>query len=465
MADPFSNNPVLPGAALQPVDVRAYQSGISPAIAALEDAVQKGVLDYNTLADQLELTPKLRRMKATQAVEATRASQARMDAGLPGLEAQNAASNINENLDIAPSRTAARIMGNRASASQSGLANVQIAGAAPGAELEAGEMQRDPTGMLTTTRKMWSQYSFGQQVPRDAEGHIDYDKMRQHIQESFMPGSTSENSPHANEGVNAFRTMMLSQMWASDYGKQVAAMAKEKNREDLMYDDNHQLRSPYTAGPMIGQSEVKPKLSSEQVVNAAGKIPQQEASLDMIKEARTLVNKDGVVGQGIRGGANVINQKANSVMAALGNKKAIQTDNDRTRLSQALGAGILDSIRSLSGSGAGRVLGKEFEVMQKQTVPALDAGQEVWNKWLNEREGLIKRAIEINKQEAVAKLPDPNAGVMSAVSGGADAASAAPPADAGSPPKASPGDATWKALKKGDRYVLPDGRPAIKLVD
>jgi len=462
--DAFSNRPGLPTVNLAPTDIRpAYQDGISPAIAALENAVQSGVMDYNTLADQLQLTPKIRNLKAQLADENMRASRARVGAGLPELQAKNEASNINENLQISPSRQAAAILGNRASGSKSALENVQVAGVAPGAELEAGEMQRDPTGMLTTTRKMWSQYSFGQQVPRGADGQIDYDKMRQQIQESFMPGSTADSSPHANEGVNAFRTMMLSQMWASDYGKQVAAMAKEKNREDLMYDAQGRLQSPYVAGPQIGKSEIKPKLTSEQVVNAASKIPQEDASLNMIGEARKLVAKEGVVGQQIFGGANVVNRAANDVLAAFGNKKAVDKDNDRTRLEQTLGAGILDSIRSLSGTGAGRVLGKEFEVMQKQTVPALDAGKEVWDKWLNEREDLIKRAAAINKQIAAGQLPDGSASPAPAAA--APGAASAPPDQSAGLVKASPGDPTWAKLKKGDRYVLPDGRPAVKLSD
>lgn len=454
MADPFSNQPVLPGTNLQPVDIRPYQAGVSPAIAALEDALQKGVLDYNTLADQLELTPKIRRMKAAQATEATRASQARMDENVPALQAQNEASNINSNLQINPSRTGAAIMGNRAAASQAGLANVQVAGAAPGAELEAGEMQRDPTGMLSTTRKMWSQYSFGQQVPRSADGQIDYDKMRSQIQESFMPGSTADKSPHADEGVNAFRTMMLSQMWSSDYGKQVAAMAKEKNQESLMYDDKGRLQSPYVAGPQIGKSEIKPKLTSDQVVNAASKLPSEDASLSLIKEAKQLIAKPGVVGQEHVGGASTINQYTTEFLSGFGNKKAVEKDNDRTRLEQTLGNGILDSIRSLSGTGAGRVLGKEFEVMQKQTVPALNAGQEVWAKWLTEREDLIKRAQGINQQLAAGKLP------AAAPAAAVAAPAAQNDANAGLPKVMSQVD--YEGLKPGTKYVDSAGNVATK---
>jgi hypothetical protein len=107
------------------------------------------------------------------------------------------------------------------------------------------------------------------------------------------------------------------------------------------------------------------------------------------------------------------------------------------------------------------VLGSEFQTMKEDTVPELSATPEYWHQWLNKRYDLINRATAINQQLAQGKNPDPSlsqpesgvpTGLPQQLPGGA-------------PPKAMPGDAVWKKLPKGSSYVLPDGRPAVKLSD
>jgi hypothetical protein len=464
MPGPFDNGQTVAAPNLEQPIISAYQQGVSPAIAALQDAFEKGLLTSEQIKDLSTVTPKARRAKMASLDLSAQQSQAQMANNLPQLQAQSQAADINAGLQVLPSRTSAAIAQNTAAGSQASLQGIQIGAATPSAQLEAGEMQRDPTGVLTATRKLYSQYAplTGQAIPRAPDGQIDYDKMQKQLQEAYFPGSTADGSPHADVGLQGMHNMLMSQLWSGEYGKQVSAMAKEKNQESLMYDANGRLQSPYVAGPLIGKAEVKPKLTSEQVVNAASKLPSEDASLGLINEARGLVSKDGVVGQQISGGANIVNQKWTGVKAAMGYKEAIQKDNDRTRLEQTLGAGILDSIRSLSGTGAGRVLEKEFEVMQKQTVPALDAGREVWNKWLNEREDLIHRAQVINQQIAAGKLPgapSPNDFLSNQVSH----ATAPAPQNNGnaSLPKVMT-QADYDALKPGMKYVDSAGNVATK---
>jgi hypothetical protein len=465
MGAALDNTPVLAQQTLQQPDIQPMQQGVTQATQALNDAVNQGIITFDDLAKEGFVRPRQNRAAGQLADEATLQSQARQSL-IPDQTALNQAK-INSGLQILPSTTQSIIAGNDASTAQSQLGQTQAQAQQPSAELLKEEMQQDPTGQLSAMRQLFQTATRGTvPIPRKpGTNSIDYDAMKQAVYHAWYPNAPMPQNPgdlpsHAQDMIDSVVNEMMWQDPSAQYWKK---MAEDKNQGQLLFDPKtHKMRTPWEAREDIAEAPYLPKPSFDDAANAAKSIPEAQSFANDLATASQLVDKPGVVGPEYydEAGLPIIAK----IKAGIGNATARQLVTDRANLQQVIGNGVLNQIRSLSGSGAGRVLGSEFNTMKEDTVPELSATPEYWHQWLNKRYDLINRSLQINQQIAAGKNPDPNLSVFGA--GAPQPGTGAPQQlPGGKPLSATPGDVTWKSLKKGDRYTLPDGRPAIKLSD
>jgi hypothetical protein len=422
MPGPFDNSPVISPNALaagspQPA---IYQAQLTPALAALEDAWRQGIIKIDDM-QKAGIAPKIYAAKGAEADLARQ--QAVADQGLVQPRAGLARAKIGADLQVLPSSTAAGIAQNDA----------VVQTAKPIADLTVAKANAGVAEMPSATTAA--------------------------IAQNQATATTAPSQAAATKAESDFTTKLYtdpdyqkllfqSKMFSTPAWQAAKEAADKTGRYDVLAKGMHEGKDAATVLNDISTQPMRP--TREEALAGANNLPALQSGLGLIQKAREVVKTPGIVGEGL-GEANIISQYGTHVKAAAGSAYSKGVDDARTTLQMTLAQGILSAIRSLAGSGAGRVMQSEIQKMG-DTMPPLDRSPKVWNDWLDERENLLKRAIIINQ-----KMSE-EAG-FSATPGTAPAAA---PAASGKPRTLVKSQADYDALPSGTPVIDAAGNTGTK---
>lgn len=368
----------IPDSGIDNQAITAYNT--TPALEELRQAVQKGLVSAEQM-QQLFNNSVQQPAKIQQANEEIQASKARTS--LIPAQTDLAASKISaENALIQP-RTQAEL-GDINSKIELQPGNLQIAkagqsGAIPEAEFASNEAKQDPTGSLTETRKNFQALHLGG-LMRNPDGTPDYEGMAA-----------------ANERLAQLRMGQIILPTQSEIVKQMADRSPEDQAK--MYDPQTGALKP-TAELAKVLANSKPKLNAAEVQSGTSAVIGADAGLANIERARGILKEDpGAVGPKYNQGSKIGTLGAQA-LAMAGNDKATKRFDNQKNLNVTLAQGILDSIRSLRGTGA--IRNTEIAAIERGQ-PQPDSSVQQWTTWLNQSEDLLQRAQRAQKLS----LPSP----------------------------------------------------------
>lgn len=323
--------------------------------------------------------------------------------------------------------------------------NLQIAkagqsGAIPEAEFSAGEMKTDPTGSLTETRKNFQALHLGG-LMRTSTGEPDYEGMAA-----------------ANNRLAMLRTGSII------LPTQQAALDELKKRSPEDYAKAFNTDGSIKTAPELAQilANSKPAMNPAETQSASSAVIGADTGLKNIQQARGILAKDpGSVGPGFKQGS-APGQAIAKYGAMFGVGNSTERFDNQKRLNTVLSQGILESIRSLRGTGA--IRNTEIEQIEKGQ-PQPDSSISQWTNWLQQSQDLLERAqraqklaLPTNVNQAIQPQSNSitnrlqNGETIQQPTAGANAA-------AGLPKVMSQSD--YDALKPGERYTF-NGEVRVK---
>jgi len=345
------------------VDNAAIQAiNTTPALQQLHEAFQKGLVTaaqmqqlFSTAAEQ----PKKNQLNN----EEIQASKAR--ASLIPAQTELTANKLNvENSLIQPRANVER--------GALGITEAGQGGILPETEFTASEAKQDPTGSLQETRKNFQALHLGN-ILRQPDGTPDYEAM----------GAANERLAQLRMGQIILPTQ-----------KEILDQLKERSPEDSAqaYDAQGNLKPTAELAKILANS--KPKLNAAEVQSSTSAVIGADAGLSNIERARGILKSDpNAVGPKWTQGSKVGSLLAQG-KALIGNEAATKRFDNQKNLNVTLAQGILDSIRSLRGTGA--IRNTEIQAIERGQ-PQPDSSVSQWTNWLNQSENLLQRAQRAQK--------------------------------------------------------------------
>jgi len=245
-------------------------------------------------------------------------------------------------------------------------------GVLPETEFTASEAKKDPTGSLQEIRKNFQALHLGN-ILRLPNNTPDYEAM----------GAANERLSQLRMGQIILPTQ-----------KEILDQLKERSPEDAAqaYDAKGNLKSTAELADILKNS--KPKLSAAEVQSGTSAVIGADAGLANIERARGILKADPEsVGPKWSQGSK-IGQLGAQGLAMIGNEKATKRFDNQKNLNVTLAQGILDSIRSLRGTGA--IRNTEIAAIERGQ-PQPDSSVSQWTNWLNQSEDLLQRAQRAQK--------------------------------------------------------------------
>ncbi len=337
--------PILPLGSLE-----LGQNGSTPAIQALQNAFASGAIDFETINKHFGDAP---RMQAEALINQAKSEQAKGDIAIQPVK--NELSQITGDIAIGQGRNTL--------AMQPQINSIEQAKAdAATRRIDQLNQAGNLPGNLRESAQYWFDHDLGPLPMKN--GTLDVDTLQ--------------------SGVERVREGKIDSAAGGAAKAHEAAVYKEAVDSHI---DTTGLTLPQIEAKL---AQIPGKETADTDMGGLKLIRQVDATQPDINLARQYVNdaRNVPVGPGIGEGSKV-NQWWTKLRAAWGfaNDKYVEQNELENRLAN----GVLDSIRALAGSGAGRIMASEVDKMAS-AQPKIESDKTTWLRWLDKAENLLKAA-------------------------------------------------------------------------
>jgi len=451
----------IPSSIIQPINVpqpvapnpQDPDYSPTPALDALQNAYQKGVIG---VSDIMKLAEQGSELGKTKALNAADIQQAKLRMGTQPAVAQALTAKAQEQTALVPSEQAATIAASKAATAESQAAQTETSIKQQDLNFVAKARSLDSSGNLSNEILTWRQNMGLQPIPTDENGDPDYRLMESFFRSyginwtgssaakaapqtgiappppgtpgsgssaNVVPGSPLSQAADAVKngkpaigyplmGGSAWDNLnpagqfrMASDYYGSPSGQALEAQLKAKNIEGLKWEDapdgQKRYRAPYQVQYLADQapapiSEDMRKQQINTIRDAGSGIPAIEKAIDIVNNSKL-----GAVGKGMNEGSWSGQAMANGlayfspVLPKSWGDYGIAKAGAQNELMMDLAQRISTTIRSLAGAG-NRVMQAEVNpatgLFYKQ-MPGLNSTVQVWNDWLNENYQRFQDAV------------------------------------------------------------------------
>lgn len=426
----------------------------APALAALHDAYQKGLISAS------EIQPLFQQGLGTakdSAVTSADIQAANLRKQVQPVQAQAEIASAKGAAKVAPLEAAAKSGALSGQIEAEPFVNQTALNSAKTAstysKFDSDVASTDPTGSLANSIQILR--SWGLPIPRDASGQPD----------AKAAGSL------------ATELQSNTKIFSGPIGQKLLDAANSKaGGLGLLFNKDGTFKGIQQATKDV--SDAPPALNADQTQAATSAMTQLQATLGnggILDEAQSLVDM-GVVGPGWNQGSKA-SQVGNKVASFFGYR--VPQYDAQDRLSGTLASGIMNQIKSFAGSGAGQIRTAEIAWFQRNQ-PDIDSTPQRWKTWIDQARAQLT-AVYKDRQTQL------SSGQQQTITENAPSSTPTPPGapvpgDRGIPPgspapSAASGAAapTWgttttkvttmeqyNALPYGTPYFDAQGKPKIK---